>query len=75
MYAGIHSLSGAFSWAGNSMTSTPDSTIKVTNIVACGEGKVCISIELVVDAHRLVDVSGQMLSVAAKGVSTSKKKR
>ena len=53
--------------------SDPASTIKVTSIEPCGDGKVCIAMELVVDAHRLVEVSGRMLSVAAKGAAKKKK--
>jgi len=51
----------------------PVSTIKVTKIEPCSEGKVCITMELVVDPHRLVEVSGQMLSVAAKRAAQTKK--
>jgi len=49
------------------------STVKVTAIEPCGENKVCLTIELVVDVHRLVDVSSKMLSVAAKGAAKKKK--
>jgi hypothetical protein len=49
------------------------SSIKITDIKPCGEGQVCLTIEVVVDAHALVEVSGQMLSVAAKGAQTPKK--
>jgi len=47
--------------------------VKVTAIEPCGENKVCLTIELVVDVHRLVDVSSKMLSVAAKGAAKKKK--
>ena len=53
----------------------PDSNITITEVTPCGDGRVCISIQLVVDAHHLVEVSGRMLSVAAKGASESKKKK
>jgi hypothetical protein len=53
--------------------SDPVSTIKVTSVEPCGDGKVCITLEMVVDAHRMVEVSGKMLSVAAKDVSASNK--
>jgi hypothetical protein len=56
------------------MPTLPDSTAKVTDITPCGDGKVCITLELVVDAHRLVEISGQMLSVAVKGTSARKPK-
>ena len=57
------------------MSSFPASTIKVTNIEPCGEGKVCITMQLVVDVHRLADVGSEMLHVAAKESASSKKKK
>ncbi|MDB5741677.1 MAG: hypothetical protein JWP16_2717 [Alphaproteobacteria bacterium] len=56
------------------MPSHPTSTITVTNIEPCGEAKVCITLEVVVDAHRMAEVGGQMLSVAAKGAASKRKK-
>jgi hypothetical protein len=56
------------------MPTTPPSTIKVTNIEVCGDAKVCVTLEVVVDAHRMADVGGKMLSVAAKSASSRKKK-
>lgn len=50
------------------------STVKVTDIKPCGDNKVCITLELVVDVHRMAEVSSTMLSVAAKGVAVTKKK-
>ena len=50
------------------------STVKVTAIEPCGENKVCITVELVVDVHRLADVSSSMLSIAAKGIARKKKR-
>ena len=55
------------------MASHPPSTVKVTAINPCGDNKVCICMELVVDVHHLADVSSKMLSVAAKGVAKKKK--
>ena len=57
------------------MSSSPASTIKVTSIEPCGEAKVCITVELMVDVHCLADVGGKMLSAAAKGASAAKKKK
>jgi len=48
------------------MSSFPPSTIKVTGIEPCGEGKVCIAMELVVDVHRLAEVSGELMQTAVK---------
>ena len=56
------------------MSTAAASTVKVTAIEPCGENKVCITVELVVDVHRLADVSSSMLSVAAKGIASKKKK-
>ena len=53
---------------------SPPSTVKVTAIHPCGDNKVCITMELVVDVHHLAEVSSKMLSVAAKGVANKKKK-
>jgi hypothetical protein len=55
------------------MNHLPDSTIKVTNAVPCGENKVCITMELVVDVHRLADVGSTLLQVAAKGAAKKRK--
>ena len=54
------------------MSITAASTVKVTAIEPCGENKVCITVELVVDVHRLADVSSSMLPVAAKGIASKK---
>lgn len=56
------------------MSGTPASTIKVTSIEPCGDAKVCITMELVVDVHRMAEVGSKMLSVAAKGASAKRKK-
>lgn len=53
---------------------TPDSTVKVTSITPLGENKVSIVMELVVDVHRLAEVSSSLLQVAAKGAGAEKKK-
>ncbi len=48
------------------MSSFPPSTINVTNVEPCGDGKVCITMQLVVDVHRLAEVSGAMMQTAVK---------
>lgn len=53
------------------MSIHPDSVVKIDSVVPCGNGKVCITVSMVVDAHHLVEVSGQMLSVAVKGASAA----
>lgn len=54
--------------------SLPPSTVKVTGIEPKGD-KVCISVEVTMDVHRLADLGGQMLSVATKGLAATKKKK
>ena len=56
------------------MSAFPDSTVKITAITPCGNNKVCITMELVVDVHRLAEVGSTLLHVAAKGASEKKKK-
>jgi hypothetical protein len=53
---------------------TPSSTVKVTSITPCGDNKVCITMELVVDVHRMAEVGSSLLHVAAKGAAAKKKK-
>jgi len=53
---------------------TPASTVKVTSITPIGDNKVSIVMEMVVDVHRLVEVSSSLLQVAAKGAGAEKKK-
>jgi hypothetical protein len=50
------------------------STVKVTAVEPCGDNKVRISVELVVDVHRLAEISSSMLSVAAKGIAAERKR-
>ena len=53
---------------------TPASTVKVISIAPCSDSKVCITMELVVDVHRLAEVGSSLLHVAAKGAAAKKKK-
>lgn len=55
------------------MADFPASTIKITAIEPHGEDKVRLTLDVLVDVHRLVDVGGKMLSVAAKGAARKKK--
>lgn len=55
------------------MSTHAASDIKVTTVEPCGDGRVRIVVEMMVDAHCLADVGGKMLSVAARGAA--KKKR
>ena len=54
--------------------SAPASTVKVTSTTPFGDNKVSIIMEMVVDVHRLAEVSSSLLQVAAKGIGAKKKK-
>jgi hypothetical protein len=55
------------------MPNLPPSTIRVTAIEPQGEDKVLVTVEVLVDVHRMVEIGGKMLSVAAKGAAKKKK--
>jgi hypothetical protein len=59
------------------MSSFPATTIKVTGIEPCGEAKVCIMMEMVVDVHRLAEISGELMRTAVRQMKSdgAKKKR
>ncbi|HEX4272610.1 MAG TPA: hypothetical protein VHZ32_14535 [Rhizomicrobium sp.] len=54
------------------MPDFPPSTIRVTAIEPQGEDKVLVTMEVLVDVHRMVEIGGKMLSVAAKGAAKRK---
>lgn len=55
------------------MANIPATTAKVTAIELQGEDKVCVTVEVLVDVHRMVEIGGRALSVAAKGAAKKKK--
>jgi|GEM_PF-2609933 len=55
------------------MADFPASTIKITAIEPHGEDKVRITLDVLVDVHRMVEIGGKMLSVAARGAAKKKK--
>ena len=55
------------------MADFPASTIRITKIEPHGEDKVRLTIEVLVDVHRMVEDGGKMLSVAARGAAKKKK--
>lgn len=57
------------------MSSFPPSTIKVTSVDPCGDGKVCITMELVVDVNRMAEVSGEMMRTAVKQMKNTAAKK
>jgi len=57
------------------MSSFPPSTIKVTNVEPCADGKVCITMQLTVDVHRMAEVSGAMMQTAVRQMKSSAAKK
>ena len=57
------------------MSNFPATTLKVTAIEPCGEARVRITMEMVVDVHRLAEVSGEMMRTAVKQMKNDKKKK
>jgi hypothetical protein len=55
-------------------SSFPATTLKIRTIEPCGEAKVCITMEMVVDVHRLAEISGDLMRTAVKQLKTEKKK-
>ena len=53
-----------------SETATPASTIKIVSMEPVDRDKVRIVTEMVVDVHRLTEVSSQLLKVAMTQVTT-----
>jgi hypothetical protein len=56
------------------LTTLPPSTVKVVSVQPCGDTRVCVTLELMVDVHRMAEIGGEMLAVAANGVLKKKKK-
>ncbi len=50
------------------MSAFPATTVKVISIKPCGETKVCITTEMVVDVHRLAEVGSELLHAAVTKV-------
>ena len=59
---------------GGTMNNFPATTIKVTHIEPLAESKVCITMEMVVDVHRLAEISGEMMRTAVKQMGSEKRK-
>jgi len=57
------------------MSSFPATTIKVTNVEPRGESKVCITMEMLVDVHRLAEVSGELMRMSVKQMKNDPKKK
>jgi hypothetical protein len=57
------------------MSKFPSTTVKVVSIEPCGETKVCITMEMVVDVHRLAEVGSEMLHAAIGQMKQAEKKK
>jgi hypothetical protein len=57
------------------MTVHPPSTVKVTKIRPCGDTEVCITMELVVDVHRLAEVGSELLKAVTDKLNTGGRSR
>ena len=56
------------------MTAHPPSTVRVTSMKPCGDTKVRITMELVVDVHRLAVVGTDLLNAVTAKLRQDKKK-
>jgi hypothetical protein len=56
-------------------TKFPATTVRVTSVKPCDETKVCITMELVVDVHRMAEVGSDMLHAAIAQIKNEKKKK
>jgi len=57
------------------MSSFPATTIKVTAVEPRGDSKVCITMEMLVDVHRLADVTGELMRMSVKQMKNDPKKK
>jgi hypothetical protein len=55
--------------------SIPATTVRITGIEPAGETKVRIHMEVLVDVHRLAEVSSEMLHAAVKRAKSENKKK
>ena len=56
------------------MTAYPQSTVRIAAIEPCGDTKVCITVELVVDVHRLAEVGTDLLHAVTAKLNEEKRK-
>jgi hypothetical protein len=57
------------------MAKFPATTVKVTSVEPCGGTKVCITMEMVVDVHRLAEVGSEMLHAAIAQIKAGNAKK
>ncbi len=56
-------------------SSFPATTVKVIGVEPRGDTKVCITMELVVDVHRMAEVSGELMRMSVKQMKNDPKKK
>ena len=57
------------------MSAFPETTVRVTAIEPARESKVRITVELIVDVHRLAEVGSDLLHASIKHTKTPQKKK
>ena len=58
----------------HSVSKFPATTVKVISVEPCGGTKVCITMEMVVDVHRLAEVGSEMLHAAIGQIKAATQK-
>ena len=57
------------------MSAFPATTVRVTAIEPVGDTKVRITLEMMVDVHRLTEVGSELLHASVKSAGTARKKK
>ena len=57
------------------MSSFPATTVKIVSVEPAGSSKVCITMEMLVDVHRLAEVTGELMRTAVKQMKNDPKKK
>ena len=57
------------------MSKFPATTVKVVSVEPCGGTKVCITMQMIVDVHRLAEVGGEMLHAAVSQIKAANRKK
>jgi hypothetical protein len=57
------------------MSAIPATTVRVTAIEPAGDSKVRITLEMLVDVHRLAEVGSDLLQASIPQVSAARKKK
>jgi hypothetical protein len=57
------------------MSAFPATTVRVTAIEPAGDTKVRITLEMMVDVHRLAEIGSELLHASVKGAGTARRKK